>query len=326
VLLADGTTTTLSDTEENQTAYPQPASQREGLGFPIMRLVVLLCLASGALLDAAEGPCKGKGGDEQTLLRSLLGNLQAGDVLLGDAYFPTYFLLCELARLGVDGVFEQYGARRRSTDFSTGERLGAKDHLIVWTKPKRPDWMSPQQYADVPDTLTVREFYAGGKILVTTFLCPKDTPKRMLKALYRRRWNVELDVRNIKTTLGMEALRCRTPEMVRKELWVYLLAYNLIRLLMAQAAALADQVPRQLSFKHTVQVWISWHARGGASHDGALIRGLLVLIAEPRGGLRPGRIEPRQLKRRQNRFALLTKPRAEAREEVRLNGHPKKQR
>jgi hypothetical protein len=326
VLLADGTTTTLSDTEENQAAYPQPASQREGLGFPIMRLVVLLCLASGALLDAAEGPCKGKGGDEQTLLRSLLGNLQAGDVLLGDAYFPTYFLLCELARLGVDGVFEQYGARRRSTDFSTGERLGAKDHLIVWTKPKRPDWMSPQQYADVPDTLTVREFYAGGKILVTTFLCPKDTPKRMLKALYRRRWNVELDVRNIKTTLGMEALRCRTPEMVRKELWVYLLAYNLIRLLMAQAAALADQVPRQLSFKHTVQVWISWHARGGASHDGALIRGLLVLIAEPRVGLRPGRIEPRQLKRRQNRFALLTKPRAEAREEVRLNGHPKKQR
>jgi hypothetical protein len=326
VLLADGTTTTLSDTEENQTAYPQPASQREGLGFPIMRLVVLLCLASGALLDAAEGPCKGKGGDEQTLLRSLLGNLQAGDVLLGDAYFPTYFLLCELARLGVDGVFEQYGARRRSTDFSTGERLGAKDHLIVWTKPKRPDWMSPQQYADVPDTLTVREFYAGGKILVTTFLCPKDTPKRMLKALYRRRWNVELDVRNIKTTLGMEALRCRTPEMVRKELWVYLLAYNLIRLLMAQAALLADQVPRQLSFKHTVQVWISWHARGGASHDGALIRGLLVLIAEPRVGLRPGRIEPRQLKRRQNRFALLTKPRAEAREEVRLNGHPKKQR
>lgn len=259
VLLADGTTTTLPDTEENQAAYPQPASQREGLGFPIMRLVVLLCLASGALLDAAEGTCKGKGGDEQTLFRSLLGNLEAGDVLLGDAYFPTYFLLCELARLGVDGVFEQYGARRRSTDFSLGKRLGAQDHLIVWNKPKRPDWMSPQDYAHLPETLTVRELYVGGKILVTTFLCPKDTPKRMLKALYWRRWNVELDVRNIKTTLGMETLRCRTPEMARKELWVYLLAYNLIRLLMAQAALLADQVPRQLSFKHTVQVWISWH-------------------------------------------------------------------
>jgi hypothetical protein len=324
VLLADGTTTTLPDTEENQAAYPQPASQREGLGFPIMRLVVLLCLASGALLDAAEGACKGKGGDEQTLFRGLLGNLQAGDVLLGDAYFPTYFLLCELARLGIDGVFEQYGARRRSTDFGIGKRLGTKDHLIVWTKPKRPDWMSPQHYADVPETLTVRELYAGGKILVTTFLCPKDTPKGMLKALYWRRWNVELDVRNIKTTLGMEALRCRTPEMARKELWAYLLAYNLIRLLMAQAALLADQVPRQLSFKHTVQVWISWHARGGASHDGAVIHALLLLIAEPRVGLRPGRIEPRQRKRRPKSFPLMTKPRAEAREEVQLNGHAKK--
>jgi hypothetical protein len=326
VQLADGTTTSLADTEANQAAYPQLASQREGLGFPLMRLVVLLCLSSGALLDAAEGPCKGKGGDEQTLFRSLLGNLESGDVLLGDAYFPTYFLLCELARLGVDGVFEQFGARRRSTDFSLGERLGSNDHLIAWTKPKRPDWMSPQQYADVPDTLTVRELKVGGKILVTTFLCPKDTPKGMLKALYWRRWNVELDVRNIKTTLGMEALRCRTPEMARKELWAYLLAYNLIRLLMAQAALLADQVPRQLSFKHAVQVWISWHARGGASHDGAVIHGLLLLIAEPRVGLRPGRIEPRQRKRRPKPFPLMTKPRAEARAEVRLNGHPKKQR
>ena len=223
-------------------------------------------------------------------------------------------------------MFEQYGARRRSTDFGLGKRLGAKDHLIVWTRPKRPGWMSPEQYADVPATLTVRELQVGGKTLVTTLLCPKDNPKRVLKALYWRRWNVELDVRNIKTTLGMETLRCRTPEMARKELWAYLLAYNLIRLLMAQAALLADRVPRQLSFKHTVQVWISWHARGGASHDRALVHGLLVLVAEPRVGLRPGRIEPRQRKRRPKPFPLLTKPRAEARKEVRLNGHPKKQR
>jgi len=326
VLLADGTTLTLPDNEANQDAYPQSASQRAGLGFPKMRLVVLLCLASGALLDAAEGACKGKGSDEQTLFRGLLGNLAAGDVLLGDAYFPTYFLLCELLRLGVDGLFEQYGARRRSTDFRTGKRLGTEDHLIVWTKPKRPDWMSPQDYAKVPDTLSVRELYVRGKILVTTFLCPKDTPKGMLKALYWRRWNVELDVRNIKTTLGMEQLRCRTPEMARTELWVYLLAYNLIRLLMAQAALLADQVPRQLSFKHTVQIWISWHQRGGGSYDGVVMHGLLLLIAEPRVGLRPERIEPRQLKRRLKPFPLMTKPRGEARAEVRLNGHPKKQR
>jgi hypothetical protein len=136
VLLTDGTTLSLVDTEDNQAAYPQPNSQREGLGFPKMRLLGLLCLASGALLDAAEGPCEGKGSDEQALFRGLLDNLAAGDVLLGDAYFPTYFLLCELLRRGVDGLFEQYGARKRSTDFRCGKRLGPKNHLIVWTKPK----------------------------------------------------------------------------------------------------------------------------------------------------------------------------------------------
>jgi hypothetical protein len=186
--------------------------------------------------------------------------------------------------------------------------------------------MPAEAYADVPEQLTVRELHVGGKTLVTTFLCPKDTPKGMLKALYWRRWHVELDVRNIKTTLGMETLRCRTPEMVRKELWAYLLAYNLIRLLMAQAALLADQVPRQLSFKHTVQVWISWHQHGGAGDDGVVMHALLLLIAEPRVGLRPGRIEPRQRKRRPKTFPLMTKPRQEAREEVRLNGPPKKQK
>jgi hypothetical protein len=229
-------------------------------------------------------------------------------------------------RRGVDGLFEQYGARRRSTDFNLGERLGTRDHLITWTKPKRPPWMSEAAYAQVPEQLTVRELYAGGKLLVTTFLDPKQTPKGVLRALYWRRWQVELDVRNLKTTLGMEQLRCRTPEMAQKELWVYLLADNLIRLLMAQAALLADQIPRQLSFKHTVQIWISWHQRGGASYNGAVLHGLLLLIAQPRVGLRPGRIEPRQRKRRDNAFPLMTKPRGEAREEVRLNGHAKKQR
>jgi hypothetical protein len=216
-VLADGTTVTLPDTEENQVAYPQPSSQRKGLGFPQMRLVALPCLASGALLDAAEGPCKGKGSDEQTLFRGLLGNLREGDVLLGDAYFPTWFLLYALRRLGIDGVLEQYGARKRSTNFNIGTRLGTKDH--VRPKPERPDWMSPQAYAAAPANLTVRELHTGGKTLVTTFLCPKDTPKGMLKALYGRRWQVALDVRNIKTTLGMQTLRCRTPEMARKALW-----------------------------------------------------------------------------------------------------------
>ena len=325
VCLVDGTTLSLADTADNQRAYPQPRSQRAGLGFPQLRLVGLLCLASGAVLDAACGPCQGKGGDEQTLLRSLLERLEPGDTLLGDAYFPTYFLLCALHQRGVDGLFEQHGARKRSTDFRRGELLGGRDHLIVWDKPRKPDWMNEIEYAQIPDTLRVRELHAGGRILVTTLLCPKDTPKQQLKALYRRRWQIELDLRNIKTTLGMEQLRCRTPAMVLKELWAYLLAYNLIRLLMAQAALLVDQTPRQLSFKHAVQVWISWQQRGG-THDGLCIRQVLLLIAQPRVGRRPGRLEPRALKRRLKPYPLLTQPRTEAREQVRLHGHAKKQR
>ncbi len=327
VRLVDGATVTLPDTEENQAAYLQPSGQKAGLGFPICRVVALQCLGSGALLDVATGPCEGKGSDEQSLLRAMLDTLQGGDILLGDAYYATYFLLCELHGRGMDGVFEQYGARKRGTDFRTGEKLAERDHLIVLTKPKKkPHWMNQAAYDQAPATLKVREFKAGGKILVTTFLCPKEAPKAVLKALYRRRWNVELDLRNIKTTLGMERLRSKTPQMAIKELWVYLLAYNLIRLLMAQAALLADQIPRQLSFKHTLQIWIAWQQHGGATHDAVSINALLVLIAGPRVGLRPGRAEPRALKRRPKPFALLTQPRSLARAQVQLNGHTKKQR
>jgi hypothetical protein len=186
--------------------------------------------------------------------------------------------------------------------------------------------MSQDEYEQAPPTLQVREFQAGGKIMATTFLSPREAPKNALKILYRSRWNLELDLRNIKTTLGMEQLRCKTPEMAIKELWVYLLAYNLIRLLMAQAALLADQLPRQLNFKHTVQIWLSWQQRGGSTHDAVSVNALLVLIGEPRVGLRPGRVEPRALKRRTKPFPLLTKPRDDARAEVREHGHPRKQR
>ena len=212
VRLVDGATVTLADTEANQAAYPQPSSQKPGLGFPICRVVALMCLGSGALLDTAMGPCVGKGSDEQSLLRKLLDTLEADDILLGDAFYATYFLLAALIGGGVDGVFEQHGARKRSTDFSKGEQLGARDHIITLTKPsKRPDWMSPYEYDQAPDTLAIREFQAGGKVMVTTFLCPKQTPKSVLKSLYRQRWHVELDLRNIKTTLGMEALSCKSP-------------------------------------------------------------------------------------------------------------------
>lgn len=126
-----------------------------------------------------------------------------------------------------------------------------RDHLLILSKPKlKPEWMNQDQYNLAPDTVIVRELRTGGKTLVTTMLCPKQTPKDALKLLYRQRWNVELDLRNIKTTLGMETLSCRTPDMAIKEIWIYLLAYNVIRLIMAQAATSLGCLPRQLSFHY----------------------------------------------------------------------------
>ena len=285
----------------------------------------LICLGSGAVLTAAIGGYSGKGNDEQTLLRSLLDALNAGDLLLGDAYYASFFLLCALRERGVEAVFEQQGSRRRSTDFRLGARLGARDHLIELRKPKyKPDWMTPEEYEQAPESLTVRELATAGKILVTTLLCPKETPKDALKALYRDRWQAELDLRHIKITLGLEMLSCKTPAMAQKEIWVYLLAYNLIRLLMAQAASLGACLPRRLSFKHTLQLWIVWDSHGPGTYNDDSLRALFILIAEQRVGNRPGRIEPRAIKRRPKPFPLLTQPRAIAREKVRRYGHPRK--
>ena len=325
VRLVDGTTLGMPDTLANQADYPQPRSQKPGLGFPLCRMVGIVCLGSGAVLQAAIGRYKGKGGDEQSLLRSILDTLEPGDLLLGDAFYATYFLLCALCEQGIDAVFEQHGSRQRTTDFRLGKRLGVRDHLIVLTKPDiKPDWMSQADYEQAPQSLTVRELRTGGKILVTTLTCPKLTEKAALKSLYVSRWHIELDLRNIKTTLGMEQLSCQTPAMVIKEIWVYLLAYNLIRLMMAQAALLAHRLPRQLSFKHTVQIWIAWTHHANRIDDDDKLYGLFVLIAQQRVGDRPGRIEPRALKRRHKPYPLLTKPRAIMRKYVRKHGHPKK--
>lgn len=325
VRLVDGTTVAMPDTPANQAVYPQPRSQRPGLGFPLARLVGLICLGSGAVLDAASGGYRGKGNDEQTLLRSLLDRLKTGDLLLGDAYYASYFLLCALRERGIEAVFEQQGSRRRSTDFRRGVRLGSRDHRIELRKPKqKPDWMRTEEYDRAPESLVVRELATRGKILVTTLLCSKRTPKAALKALYRERWHVELTLRHIKTTLGMETLSCKTPAMVQKEIWIYLLAYNLIRLLMAQAASLFERLPKTVSFKHTLQLWIAWDHHGPGTDNDASLHGLFVLIAEQRVGDRPGRIEPRTIKRRPKPYPLLTQPRAVAREKVRKYGHPRK--
>ena len=211
---------------------------------------------------------------------------------MGDAFFGTYTLLSALLEKGVDAVFEQMGARKRNVDFRRGKQLGPKDHLIELSKPAcRPDWMSPEDYQSLPESLMIRELAVNGKILITTLLSSKDTPKHELKALYKQRWHVELDVRNIKTTLGMDSLSCQSPEMNEKEIWIYFLAYNLIRLLMAQAALLKNSLPRQLSFKHTLQIWQAWCQTTDGGNGSADLTQLFMLIAQKQVGNRGGRIE-----------------------------------
>ncbi len=324
VRIIDGTTVTMPDTLANQEAFPQQRGQKPGLGFPICRIVGITCLSSGALLNAAIGRFNGKGGDEQTLLRKIQNTFQSGDIVMGDAFFATYFFIAAMQANNVDILMEQHGARKRSTDFRCGQRLGQRDHLIMIHKPKVcPYWMDEAQYREAPDSIRVRELKVGKKILVTTMACPKRHPKDALKALYKSRWHIELDIRHIKDTMGMNILSCKTPEMAIKEIWVYLLAYNLIRLMMAQSALLADIRPRSISFKHCLQMWLVW-AQQTSALDGEQLYALFRLMAQQKVGNRPDRIEPRAVKRRPKPFPLLTKPRDQARQEVKKYGHPKK--
>ena len=321
VKLVDGTGISMPDTEENQARYPQPSSQTKGVGFPLSRLVGVICLSTGAVLDAAMGPYSGKGNSELGLLRGLDAAFSPGDVMLADALYCNYFLIATVVAAGVDVLFEQNGAR--ITDFRRGQALSSRDHLVDWPKPStRPQWMTAQEYAAFPDELRVREVKVDGKVLVTTMLNARKVRKGELAQLYGRRWNVELDLRNIKTTLGMDVLSCQTPQMNEKEMWVHLLAYNLIRLIMAQAAINADVHPRELSFKHTVQMWTEWIAQRDVRHsprDNAI---LFRLIAQLKVGNRPGRIEPRARKRRPKPYPWLKAPRDQARRHIATHGHP----
>jgi hypothetical protein len=321
VKLVDGTGISMPDTAENQARYPQPVTQASGVGFPLARLVVVMCLATGAALDAAIGAHQGKGSGELSLVRQLLGSFQRGDVMLADALYCNYFLLATLMAAGVDVLMAQNGSR--ITDFRRGRSLGARDHIVRWPKPvTRPQWMTPQQYASLPEEIELREVKVAHQVLVSTMVDHRRVSKADLSELFARRWHVELDLRNLKTTCRMDVLRCQTPQMNEKQLWVHLLAYNAIRLLMAQAASQTGTDPRGLSFKHTLQLWTQWTVHAMSSI--ANWQTLLALIAQSKVGNRPGRIEPRMRKRRPKPYPWLKVPRADARRAVERNGHARK--
>lgn len=320
VYLVDGTTLTMPDTLSNQESYPQTSALPKGLGFPICRAVGIISLSTGSLMDARVSPYHGKGASEQTLLRNMLGVFKPGDVVLADAFYSTYFLLEHMIAHEIDIVFVQHGARSRTTDFTSQTVIGENDHLITLNKPKlKPEWMGQEEYDNASDTLTIRELKTGGKILITTMLCAKKHPKKAIGVLYKQRWQIEVDLRNIKSTLGLKSLSCKTPQMAIKELWVYFLAYNLIRSIMLASAHQCSLSPREISFKHTLQLLLAF-----SNNNNVSIKQLLRRISEKHIGNRAGRVEPRAIKRRRNDYPLLMKLRNAAKEEIRKNGHPKK--
>jgi len=323
VKMGDGTTLMTPDTPGNQRAWPQPRTQKPGLGFPILRLVVLFSLATAAVCGVAVGPYKGKGTGEPALLRDLFDRFQAGDIFLGDCYFCSYFLLALFLARQVDLVVRQH--QRRTTDFRRGQRLGKEDHVVPWQRPARPDWMDEETYAAIPPTLDVREvkvrvairgFRAQQLVVVTTLTDAERYPKDEIAALFRQRWHAELDLRNVKISLQMDDLRGQTPEMVRREIWVHWLAYNLIRKTTAQAALAHGKLPRQLSFAAALAaVATSWDHATVANQDvlAALAQAQFRVIAWHRVADRPDRVEPRAIKRHPKHHAWLRQPRDKAR-------------
>lgn len=318
VKLMDGTTISMPDTPSNQLAYPQSGVQAQGLGFPLAMLVAVISLSTGAVLDWASGPCRGKHTGEQALFRQLMPQLEVGDIILADRYHCNYFTAAQLIDRGVDLVTRQH--QRRKTDFRRGRRLGRRDHLVEWIRPQRPSWMDAQIYASMPERLTMRETEVGGRILVTTLLDAKATSPADIDALYGRRWQVEVDLRSIKAEMGMDILRTQSAAMADKEIAVHLLAYNLVCALMVRAAAGSGRCPRTLSFKGTVQLYLAFEQQirfSAGAELTVMTAHLLAGIAQLRLPVRPGRIEPHAIKRRPKSHQLLTIPRKEARENIR---------
>ena len=329
VLMFDGSTISMPDTAANQAEYPQTWKSKPGAGFPIARMGVLASLSCGAVLNMSLCPYAGKGAGEVSLLRRLWNILQKGDVLLADSLMCNWRNLHELKERGI-AVVTRINKALRTADFRRGTRLSKEDHLVRWPKPAMRDVSWAVQRA-MPMFITVREvrfsvkqagFRTREVVVVTTLLDPKKYSKDDLAELYRARWNQELDLRSIKTTMQMDVVRGKTPDLVRKEVWIHLLAYNLIRTVMAQAANKHDTHPRELSFKGALQTLeafqplIAFKRADNCHNREHLYQELLNAIAMHRVGNRPNRIEPRKKKRRRMPYDLLMKPRAEAKLDI----------
>ena len=325
VKLFDGSTVSMPDTPKNQAAYPQSRAQAPGVGFPLARIGVLFSFSVGTVLDLGIRRWAGKFQSELAMLRDMIAGFDAGDVLLSDRYLCSYMEIALLQQQGVDFVGRMHAQRK--VDFRRGKRLSRYDHVVQWSKPARPEWMSREQYATMPATLSIREFryrivrpgYRTRTIVVaTTLLSDEQYSVADISQLYRLRWDVEINLRSLKTMMNMDVLRCRSPEMVRKEIWAHLLAYNLIRTVIAQAAAKHGKQPRQISFTRamrTLEAFRSPLAHTSSQELVAMYEHMLRAIASHEIGNRPNRLEPRQRKRRPKPYKLMNKPRSQARKQ-----------
>ena len=322
VLAYDGSTVSMPDTAENQQAYPQPPQQEPGLGFPLARIAAFFSLSCGAVLDLAICSNAGKGHSELGMLRQLWDLLRPGDIMLADRYMCAWHEIYLLKQRGIDSVTRLHHCRR--ADFRRGKRLGKGDHIVEWPKPAFIRSMNWQDFKALPELLTIREtrvqvrqpgFRSRSMIVVTTLLDAEEVTARDLADLYRARWNAELDLRSLKQTMQMDILRCKTPELVRKEIWTHILAYNLIRTIIAQAANKHRLEPRTISFKGAVQTLeafqplIATQGDCSSARRRSLYDQLLDAVATHRVADRPDRFEPRQRKRRQKKYDRMMKPR-----------------
>lgn len=327
--LIDGFTFTMPDTPKNQAKYPQQKAQTAGVGLPISRAAAIISLATACVMDLAIAPYKGKETGEAALLRSMLGSLSRGDVAVMDRYYCSFMMIALLIGQGTQTCARRHHLRH--ADFRRGRRLGKYDHLIVWTRPICPAWMDEETYRQIPETLVLREIRfnvvePGRRTksldVITTLTDAGEYTKEDIAELYGFRWNSELDIRSIKSNLNLGHVRCKSPDMVHSEVWTTILAYNLIRITAAGAALLHDKQPRQISFTSTCQyVLASWMQLSSGQVSlttlDCYLLTMLKQIAHCEVANRPGRLEPRVLKRRRHGYKLMMKPRNQLRRELR---------
>jgi hypothetical protein len=330
----DGSTDSMPDTPALRTHYGVPSGVREGLGFPMSHLLLLMDHRSGLLIDCVDSPMNTSDPSQTPPMHA---HLREGDILLADVAFVGWGHLALISRQKLHAIMPvhqrriiNFTPRREHANPRKGKAtrhvgkprspvlktLGVDDQLVAYPKPiEKPAWMDQQQWESLPESITVREIRRTIKrhgfrpivvtivTIVTTLLEPEQYPADELVDLRLTRWMIETNLRHLKITLGMDVLKCKTVEGVRKERLMFLLVYNLLRRLMLQAAQSQEVNVNRLSFADT----LAWLRCGD-------ITTMPVIKLNP---LRPGRLEPRVLKRAKKQFPHMTRPREELKLELR---------